>query len=236
MRNRKRLLIATGATVVIAAAAAFAGWYFILRSDAPPPVDLESAVEAATVTAPTGTGTGAGVTGTWAVDAGSGSFVGYRVKEELATIGFTEAVGRTTNLEATLAIDGTVITVMSVEADMTALQSDSSRRDRALRSQAIETDDFPTSAFELTSPIELGDVPVDGATLAATASGHLTIHGVTLPVEVPIEAQLTGDTIVVVASIPVVFADYDIASPSSLNLLSVEDNGVIEMQLLFTRA
>ena len=85
-------------------------------------------------------------------------------------------------------------------------------------------------------PIELGDVPVDGATLAATASGDLTIHGVTLPVEVPIEAQLTGDTIVVVASIPVVFADYDIASPSSLNLLSVEDNGVIEMQLLFTRA
>ncbi len=175
------------------------------------------------------------VNGTWTIEAGSDSFVGYRVREELATVGFTEAVARTSAIDASLAIDGTNVNDVAIEADMTRLESDSSRRDRALRTQSIETDEFPTATFLLTSPIQLGSVPEDGVPLQATATGDLTIHGVTRAVDVPIEAQLTGSTIVIIASIPVQFSDYGIASPRSLALLSVEDNGVIEMQLLFSR-
>jgi len=40
----------------------------------------------------------------------------------------------------------------------------------------------------------------------------------------------------VVGSLPIVFADYDIQKPTSFAVLSVEDNGVMEFQLHFTKA
>ena len=51
-----------------------------------------------------------------------------------------------------------------------------------------------------------------------------------------IEAQLTEGVIVVTGRLPIVFADYDIEKPSSFAVLSVEDNGVMELQLFFARA
>ena len=38
---------------------------------------------------------------------------------------------------------------------------------------------FPTSTFVLTAPIDFGAVPADGATVNATATGDLTLHGTT---------------------------------------------------------
>ena len=243
MSNR-RWLIGGALGVVALVAAAFGVWWFVLRSDAPPPVDLATA--AAGVTSTTGTAAAPATTvpdraadddlsGTWSVADDGDSFVGYRVKEELAQIGFTEAVGRTSAIDATMTLDGARITAVAVEADMTALRSDSDRRDRALQGQALETADFPSASFVLTQPIDLDSVPAAGEEITATAVGDLTIHGVTNAVRVPIQAQLVDDTIVVVGSIPVVFADYGMDSPSSFAVLSVEDNGIVELQLLFTR-
>jgi hypothetical protein len=48
--------------------------------------------------------------------------------------------------------------------------SDDDRRDGQLRRQGIQTDQFPTAVFNLTSPIDLGSVPVDR--LYARLSGH----------------------------------------------------------------
>ena len=39
---------------------------------------------------------------------------------------------------------------------MTTLESDDDRRDGQLRRQAIQTEQFPTATFKLTSPIDLG--------------------------------------------------------------------------------
>ena len=40
-------------------------------------------------------------------------------------------------------------------------------RDGQLRQQALETDQFPTATFELTTPIRLAHAPVDGETIKA---------------------------------------------------------------------
>ena len=37
-------------------------------------------------------------------------------------------------------------------------------------------------------------------------------------------------------SIPIVFADYDIAKPTSFNVLTIADEGIMELQLFFSRA
>src|SRR6478736_5463144 len=72
-----------------------------------------------------------GISGTWNVDTsvgsisdGTGTFVGYRVKEELATVGAQEAVGRTAAVTGSMTIDGTTITAVDITADLTQLQSD----------------------------------------------------------------------------------------------------------------
>ena len=87
------------------------------------------------------------------------------------------------------------------------------------------TNQFPTATFKLTSPIELGDAAATGAKTAVTATGDLTIKGVTKSVQFPLKAQLTGDTVVVVGSLDVAFSDFGITVPKSRIVLSVEDHG-----------
>jgi len=249
--------VAVGAVLIIGG---FAVWYLVFRDDAPPPVALDEAVASATTTTtvpedasaaatteppaepdPTApatteapaTGASDSVDGTWNVDTSLESFVGYRVQEELANLGAKTAVGRTAALESSLEIEGATITAVAIQADMTQLQSDDSRRDGQMERQSLETDTFPTATFVLTQPIDLGAVPAIGEPVAVTAVGDLTIHGVTNSVEIPIEAQRSEDLLTVVGSVEVVFADYGIDPPSSFVVLSVDDQGVMEFQLFY---
>jgi polyisoprenoid-binding protein YceI len=213
-------------------------------------VDLESAIEAAsspattstqssaapTSTATTNAGSDGGLAGTWQLASGGQSFVGYRVQEQLAQVGAATAVGRSTEVTGSLEYDGSAITAVDVEADVSALQSDRSQRDNALRRQALETDRYPTATFKLTQPIELEQKPAAGQTISVTATGDLTIHGVTNSVSIPLQGQLVNGQVVVVGSTEIVFADYQIAQPTAASVLSVEDHGVIELQLVFSRA
>ena len=182
-----------------------------------------------------------GIAGSWTVDPSIGSgdtgtFVGYRVQETLATVGAQEAVGRTSNVTGTMTIDGTTITAVDITADLTTLQSDEANRDRQLQRQGIETGTYPTATFSLTQPIDIGSVPADGQVVDATATGNLTLHGVTKEVQIPLQARIDGGVITVVGSLPIQFADYNITSPQGMIVLSIEDHGTLELQLHFARA
>ena len=254
--TRRRLLIGGGALAALAAVLVFLLWWFVLRDDAPPAVTLPAAVssveeeEDATAApspspgataSPTPTATSqpdAGATaleGVWTLSERGESFTGYRVEEELATIGYKEAVGRTPDVEASITIAGGRLTAVTVVADLRGLRSDDSRRDGALRRQALETNDFPTTTFALDEPAAIPAGLAAGESIAIEARGTLTLHGVERAVAVPIEAELAGDLLVVVGSAPILFADYDIAQPRSPILVSIEDNGVMEFQLVLER-
>ena len=187
------------------------------------------------------TSTADGISGTWAVDTSIGSgdtgtFVGYRVNEQLATVGAATAVGRTSGVTGSLTIDGTTITAVDITADLTQLQSDESNRDRQLQRQGLETATFPTATFSLTQPIELGSVPAEGEIIEVTATGDLTLHGVTKSVEIPLQARLESGVVTVAGSLPIQFADYSIQQPRGMIVLSVEDHGILELQVHFTGA
>jgi polyisoprenoid-binding protein YceI len=187
---------------------------------------------------------GARFDGTWNVDTSigtfsdvkdtSGNFVGYRIQEQLASIGANTAVGRTPKVTGSLMIAGTKVTTVDITADLTALQSDDNQRDNQLRNNGIQTNQFPSATFKLTSPIDLGSIPADGKEISATASGQLTLHGVTKDVQIALKAKLSGSTIVVTGSLPIVLADYSIDKPNSFKVLSIADNGTMELQLFFT--
>jgi polyisoprenoid-binding protein YceI len=261
LRNR-RLLIGLGAILIALLAGGAMGFsYLFLREPAPAAVGLSTpspTPSAATATATTdpsadsgasatpadgSSTTGDGLDGTWIVDASigsfsdfSGSFVGYRVEEELANVGAATAVGRTPDVTGSLTLAGTQITAVEMSANLSTLQSDKSQRDGQLHRQALETDQFPTATFSLTQPIDLGSVPADGQVIQATATGDLTIHGVTKSIQIPVEARVAGDVVTVTGSIDILFADYGISQPNSFLVLSIADHGTMEFQLQFTKA
>ena len=242
------------AAIVLVAAVVGGGyglWYLFFREAGPPPVTVATNPPASSTAAPGGTAApgvttgpvtsdtaGGTLEGTWVVDPSigsfsdfSGSFVGYRVQEQLAGVGANTAVGRTPDVTGSLTLAGTAITAVQIEANLTTLESDDDRRDGQLSRQGIQTSQFPTSTFTLTSPIQLGSLPAEGQAISATASGNLTLHGVTKPVQIPVQAKLSNGVVTVTGSIDILFADFGIERPSSFVVLSIDDHGIMEFQL-----
>lgn len=255
--RNKRIIGYSAAGVVLLGVIAVVG-YIVLHGPAPEEVSLESAVEsaqsettttladpadAATETTQAAAASG-DISGEWVVDTSIGefsfedataSFVGFRIQEELASIGATEAVGRTPTIDGRLVIGGTTVTEATITADMTDIVTNNSRRDNRVQ-EALSTNEFPTATFTLTEPFDVDLELTDGDQFAVTAVGDLTIAGVTNSVEFPLEAQVVGDIVVVVGSLDIDFADWNVQVPSAPAVVSAENHGPIEMQLFFTRA
>lgn len=230
------------AAVVVALVAASAGLFWFLRDDAPDAVSLDAATSGVEGGGDGGTAA-EGIDGRWEVkpssdvdfETASGTFVGFRVQEELSRIGSATAVGRTGDVTGSITIDGTTLTDASFEVDMASIRTNDSRRDDKVQG-ALDTGTFPTATFELAGPVDLGAEAATGGPVKVDAPGTLTVHGVSKTVTVPLEAELVGSTIVVVGSIEVVFSDFGVEAPTAPIVLSVEDRGILEMQLLFERA
>ncbi|HUF98970.1 MAG TPA: YceI family protein [Ilumatobacter sp.] len=209
-----------------------------------PPVPAATTVEATISAGTTPAGTAAadatvttaatetpatGTPGTWVATADS--TVGYRIKEVLFGID-AEGVGRTNVVDGTLTIDGTTLATTDFTVDMATITSDDSRRDGQFRGRIMSVDEFPTATFTLTAPVELGTEPVEGAEVAVSATGDLTLRGVTQTVTFDLTAKLENGRIGVLGDIPVVFADYGIANPSTSGI-TTEDHGLLEFVLVF---
>lgn len=172
-----------------------------------------------------------GITGTWL--ATSDSTVGYRVKEVLGGVD-TEGVGRTNQVNGSLTIQDTTVLSTVFEIDVASIKSDSSKRDSQFTGNIMDVATFPTATFRLLSPIELENIPTDGQKITATASGELTLHGVTNQVSFEITATIDNDIIGVLGSIDVTFADYGIANPSN-GFVTTGDTGLLEFVLAFEK-
>ncbi len=181
--------------------------------------------------------------GTWAVDAetgeftledATGSFAGFRVDEELASVGAFTAVGRTGDVSGTLQIADEHVTSAEIAVDLTTLQTDDRRRDGAVQ-RALGTSQHPTATFVLTEELHIEGAIESGESLSIAAPGDLTVNGITQPVVVDIKAQLVGSVIAVVGSVEITFADFDVTVPQVPVVLSAEDHGIMEFQLLFER-
>lgn len=249
LKTRTQRIAAAGLVVVLLIGVA--GWWLFIRDDAPEEANLEDAQAAAEADAEDESGVsgdddeGSATTlaGAWTVDTEVESsadvtspFVGYRIQEELASIGANEAVGRTSEVTGSITVDGDQVTEGSIEADMTTLQSDQDMRDNQLRGRGLETDAFPTASFTLTEAVTLPDDAASGEEFSFTATGDLTLHGVTRPVSIEFAASLTEGRIVIAGQADIVLADYEIEPPEGFSVVSVADEGTFEFQLFLSRS
>jgi polyisoprenoid-binding protein YceI len=231
-----------GVVAVLLVAGAGAWWFF--GQDAPAEVDLDTAAAGVT-TVPGGSPAAGeeGLSGTWTVttsegsfdyESATGTFAGFRIREELANVGSTEAVGRTGTVSGTFTIVGDEVTAADIVVDMSSITTDRSQRDGKVR-EALDVSAQPEATFVLTSPIALPAGAATGATVDVVANGELTVRGVTRSVAFPLQARLVGDTVVIVGQLTVSFADYEITVPSAPVVLSVEDTATLELQLILQR-
>jgi polyisoprenoid-binding protein YceI len=213
--------------VVLAVAAPAGAWlYFnVISDDAPDKLALTDAT-GTTASGPAATGE---LGGTWKPTAGSQ--VGYRVNEVL--FGQRKAaVGRTDKVTGTMRIDGTTVTAAEVTVDMASVASDEDRRDNQFNGRIMNTSQFPTAVFKLTSPITL---PSTTGPVTVKATGNLTLRGTTKPVAVDLKAQRQGATIAVNGSIPIVWDEWNIPNPS-FGPASTEDHGELELLVVFAKS
>jgi polyisoprenoid-binding protein YceI len=220
-RRVRRIVLGLVAAVVLVVGGGFAV-LALTGGDAPPPPRLEGRPAAGGET-PTGAGR-------WQPLPSAGSFVGYRVSEEYLGVGVRTAVGRTSAVTGTVAVDDDRVQAADLRADMTKLRSDESRRDDALTYRGIETGRYPTARFTLAAPFALSASP-------RRTTGTLVLHGRRASVTVTVRGQrLTGDRLELVGSAPIRFASFAIEPPSVAGLVSVRDHGVLEFRLVLRRA
>lgn len=236
MARRLKWIVAL--PLLVAALATTGVWVYInlIAGEAPARLALAdtapTALSTPAATATSGAATADEVDGTWTVTGDSEA--GYRVEEVLLGQD-TTAVGRTNGVTGSLELDGSSVSSASFTVDMASVASDESRRDGQFRERIMNTDQYPTSTFTLTSPIDLGSTPADGETITATATGDLTLRGVTKSVTFEVQARRTGGTLEVNGAIPVVFAEWDIPDPS-FGPAQVADEGDLEFLLVLTHS
>jgi polyisoprenoid-binding protein YceI len=218
---RRALAAAAVVTVLLAGG----GWLFLAGRDAPPEARLRPG---------DGPGGRGRPDGQWVVAPDGGGFVGYRVRERLGSISApNDVVGRSRAVSGTVTIAGGAVTAAEVTVDMTRLRTGVDPRDGRMRDEGLETARFPTAGFRLRQPVPLGDV--SGARVVELRlPGVLTVHGVSRPVEVPLQARWDGDSIQVAGSARIRRAEFGLEVPTLVGY-RIEDTGVIELELTLAR-
>ena len=247
--SRSRLAYALG-TIVVLVVGVIVVYNVFIKSDAPPPLTLTSVATTTAAPARSGATASAGTStttvrasnatttnldGTWTITAASQ--VGYRVVEDLVGgLANNVAVGRTNAVTGTVTVTGNSAIAVEATADLKKLSSDSGRRDGQVQTRILNTAQFPTATFKLASPISFGTIPPVGAEKKAAAVGDLTIHGVTKRVTFDVTYTLVSATeIRMLGTVAMVWADYQIPSPTFAGVADVRDSGQMEFLIVATR-
>ena len=244
--DRSRRPLAVIAVLAALVVAGVAGIYFsFFNEDAPERLTLSDQPTPTTASGPAGTTAAPAapasseLAGTWRVAAGSTA--GYRVREKLAALpAKSDAVGRSPAVSGSVRVDGsgTALTATDArfEVDLTKLTSDESRRDNRIRTDGLQTNQFPTATFVSTKPIPLPAETASGQAVKASAEGDLTIHGVTKRVTIPLDVRVTGNKGELVGSLGFPMSDFNITPPSIGGFVTVDPDATLEFKLVLEKA
>jgi polyisoprenoid-binding protein YceI len=169
--------------------------------------------------------------GRWNVAAGS--VAGFRVQE--TTLGISnDTVGRTHAVTGTIAVSGPNVTAAAFRIGLTAIKVGGKTQPQFATSLGARQ--HPVAAFTLTQPVTLGSAFASGATITATATGQLTMRGISHLVTVTISGRRNGSALQVAGSIPIAFSDWGITGPKGYGFFgSLANHGVAEFLLVLHR-
>lgn len=119
-----------------------------------------------------------------------------------------------------------------ITVDISKFQSDSSRRDGALRDRFIESAKYPLATFVTK---EINGLPASytpGQEVSFTISGDLTIRETTRPVTFQVKAKLDGGTLTGVATTTILMSDFGFGPISIAGILGTEDEVKFTLNLV----
>lgn len=200
---------------------------------------------AAAATTPAGSATRpagsapSGATGT--VAAGASTFVVVAdksqakttVNEQLARLPTRSDAVLTTNAlrgQIVLGADGKPTSASTFEVDLRTLKSDSPQRDNYVQKNTLQTDQYPTATFVVTS-VEGWQGMNDGQPMTFKLTGNLTIHGVTKPITFDTTATMQGNTLTGTATTQFTFQDFGMQNPNVANIVSTDNRIRLEMTI-----
>lgn len=188
----------------------------VLAPPAPAMLDLPAAPSHARMA-----GGATRLAGLW--HAGTQSIAGFRVPTD--ALGYQQTVvGRTRQIQGSVAIVGTVVATASFTVDVYSTKTSASAH------TLMDVRAYPTARFVLRRPMHLDGLLASGTIRRYAATGELTLHGATRPVSLAVSAELRGRTLYVLADVPIVLSDWHIKAP-----FGVENHGTIEVLLGLTQ-
>ena len=157
----------------------------------------------------------------------------YRVQEELAQVGQTEAVGETQAIIGQLAFDegGVPLACSRFDVDLRTLQSDEARRDNYLYQNTLKAETYPLATFVLRA-VEGMDAPLaEGEEATVRLIGDLTLKDVTKLVAWEADVTLAEGALTGAAATEFEMPDFSIEPPSVPMLLSLDETIRLEIDL-----
>src|SRR5271163_805221 len=213
---------AIAATVIAAVAIGFVIVYFFLfPTSSPKPFGLTTST-AANAPVPASTS----FSGNWKI--APGSVAGYRVREKLAFLpAESDAVGRTSAITGSAALSqaGQTVTVNSAsfDIDVSTLKSDQSMRDQHIHTIGLQSDQYPTATFKLSSPVTVPSTAFGGGVVHVPVTGVFNIHGTSRSETLPVAMQLSATGIQAVGSLTFPWSTFGMTAPSVGGFVSVTD-------------
>jgi polyisoprenoid-binding protein YceI len=160
----------------------------------------------------------------------------YAVEEEFfgQAVPFVTAVGNTSAIDGSVTLDfadeGVSIANSTFTVDISTLQSDSGRRDRAIRERWLESSRYPLATFIATS---VENLPADadfGKDVAFQVVGDMTIRDATRPLTWDMTANLDGETLTGSATTFLYMRDFGFDPPDIAGILKVTDGVTVTVQ------
>jgi polyisoprenoid-binding protein YceI len=115
-------------------------------------------------------------------------------------------------------------TVGELTINISAFQSDSDRRDNAIRDQWLESATYPIATFVPTQIDGLPETYTEGEELTLTITGDLTVREVTQPVTFEVTGKIENEEMTGTATTNIKMTDFGFDPPDILNILKAEDD------------
>ncbi|WP_345817876.1 YceI family protein [Leifsonia aquatica] len=231
MKKSSKIWISVAAGVVVLGVAGAIAAPYVYRDLIAAPADAVPTIALTTDPDAKTTIDTSDLSGDWQV--GASSYAGYRVDEVLNGVNVT-VTGRTADVAGSFTVDTLTLTKATVTVKVGTIATDEPNRDDYFRSTALQTDRYPEATFVLADPISVS-APAAGTAQTVTATGTLTLHGVSKAVTADLQVGLNGNGGQLSGSIPITFADYGVTAPS-LGFVTVEKTGSIEFLLNLKKA
>ena len=169
------------------------------------------------------------------------SSVSYGVGEKFLSQGnrYNYAIGVTTIVSGEILVDTnnpSDSTIGEITVDISAFQSDKSRRDKAIRDRWLQSSKFPVAVF---SPTELRGLPnqyTHGDVLDFEIAGNLTVRDVSRPTIFTAKVSMNDERLTGQANTSVRMTDFDFDPPTVAGMIEAENNVDITFEFVALHA